>query len=184
MTDGGFLLPPPTGMPVGAPDLSAPTGVPLVAVPAPPRPATASGILALVGAGALAVGSFLPWATITAPFVGTVSRSGMEGGDGWMSVIVAVVAGLVGLRLLSSPPAGAQRVLLALGGVAGLGLALFEFNDISRRFADAKAAMDSEGSFFGTDPSEMIATSFGPGLYLLALGAVLLFVACAKANEA
>ena len=49
--------------------------------------------------GALAViliGSFLPWASVTAPFIGTINKNGVEG-DG---LIVAAISGLGLFQLL------------------------------------------------------------------------------------
>ena len=42
------------------------------------------------------IGSFLPWATATAPFIGTINKNGVEG-DG---LIVAVMSGLGLFQLL------------------------------------------------------------------------------------
>lgn len=51
----------------------------------------------LVGALAVVlIGSFLPWATVTAPFIGTINKNGVEG-DG---LIVAVISGLGLFQLL------------------------------------------------------------------------------------
>ena len=53
----------------------------------------------LVGAlSVVLIGSFLPWATVTAPFIGTVNKNGVEG-DG---LIVAVISGLGLFQLLFS----------------------------------------------------------------------------------
>src|SRR5205823_1570587 len=69
-----------------------------------PQPATALAgregvVVVLLGALGLAVGSFLPWLTATAPFVGTISRSGLDGGgDGILTLIAGIVVGLLGFR--------------------------------------------------------------------------------------
>lgn len=65
------------------------------------------------------VGSFLPWATITAPFIGQVNKNGVEG-DG---VITAVVSGLALFQFLLSTkktalvPSGTMWIGLVLSGI-------------------------------------------------------------------
>ena len=78
-----------------------------------------SGLLMLGGAALVVVGSFLPWITATAPFVGTVSRSLMDGGsDG---VILDTLAGVVLFMGLAMTLRGPTRLG---GGLAILTLIL------------------------------------------------------------
>lgn len=55
------------------------------------------GIGSVAADALLIVGSLLPWITVTAPLVGTVSRSGLDGGgDGTILVILGVVLAILG----------------------------------------------------------------------------------------
>ena len=82
---------PPTWQPTAQPPQSPP---PAAQPPESPPPA---GLVrnqivpgaTMIGLGGLLIvlGSFLPWLTATAPFVGTISRNGMEGGDGIITLI-------------------------------------------------------------------------------------------------
>jgi hypothetical protein len=75
--------------------------------PPPPPPPAPSGLMrnpvvpgatmALLGGVLIVLGSFLPWLTATAPLVGTISRNGMEGGDGIITLILGVVTILIGV---------------------------------------------------------------------------------------
>ena len=79
--------------PLGA----APPGPPVVMpVPQPAAPAKPAAGLSIRNPGLalaailIAGGSFLPWGSVTTGF-GTVSRSGMDGGDEIITLIVAIV---------------------------------------------------------------------------------------------
>ena len=69
--------------------------------PSPPTPAageiperSTERIVGLLAAGALVVGAFLPWVSVSTVF-GTIDRSGIDaGGDGLVTLICGVVAGL------------------------------------------------------------------------------------------
>jgi hypothetical protein len=74
-----------------------------------------------LGALLLVVGSLLGWATLRGR-----SISGVEGGDGWMTIVAAVVAGAFGVRLFLAdtelPLWLAWAGLLAAIGIAGVNL--------------------------------------------------------------
>jgi uncharacterized PurR-regulated membrane protein YhhQ (DUF165 family) len=109
------------------------------------------------------VGSFLSWMKATAPFVGTLSKSGVDGGsDGWISVGLGIV-------IIASTIRYRRTHKLAIWGIALPGalcgvLVIFELADISRRFADVKAQTD------------LVATSYGPGLIVIAAAAIAAFI--------
>ena len=139
------------------------------------RPSQAGGIAAILGGAGLILGSFLPWAKVSAPFIGTITKSGMEGGDGIFSLAAGVLAVLLGITLLSRPHV-ATRIVLLLTGMGGVALALFEANDISHRFADARAQ------------SDLVVPTYGAGLWLIGVAAVLViaaaFISAANAARA
>ncbi|OPG02108.1 hypothetical protein B1L11_43175 [Microbispora sp. GKU 823] len=120
------------------------------------------GLLTLLGGGLVAVGSFLPWVTITAPILGTISRNGIDGGgDGVVSLVVGAILFAIGLaRVTASVPGWLQRVPIALGALAGL-VAVVDFGSVN----DKLAQLPSSSSAF-------VAASVGPGLYMVAIGAV------------
>lgn len=112
--------------------------------------------VAYISAGCLAVGSFLPWVKLTAPIFGTVTKSGMEGGDGWFTLAAAVLVGALAF-FWTGPSARGQATVMLIAAVA-IGVAIgYEYSDISSRFAVIN--------------SDLISTSFGVGLHLCAVGA-------------
>jgi hypothetical protein len=141
--------------------------------PAPPSsdiPAVAWAML--VGAGLLIVGSFLPWLKATAPLVGTLTKSGTEGSDGWITFGIGVVVAIQAAQVIQKRSA-TRRMAVELVLVALLvgGIAFYEFRDISHRFADIKAQTD------------LVTTSYGVGLYCIVAAAVALLVGGLKGVE-
>ena len=112
----------------------------------------------------VAVGSVLPWLTISGPQIGTASKSGMGGGgDGLMTLVVGLLALLLGLRrLVGRKPARFSGVaVLAIAALSGL-VAFVDISDVQSRFSDIG--------------SDAISASVGPGLWVIAAGAFVLAV--------
>jgi hypothetical protein len=128
-----------------------------VAVRTDPRVPTAAIGATIAAGAALVVASFLPWATIRAPFVGQLTKSGMEGGDGIISLALGVLAAALGFARL----AGRRHRALFVGlvGVAALALAVFEIADVQSHFADIHASADGD----------LVITSVGAGLWVMGL---------------
>ena len=82
----------------------------------------------------------------------------MDGGDGVISLVAGVVAGVAGLQLKDSRPNN-FRWVLAIAGAIGLALCVYEAADILSRDAE----LDDDGERFGT-------ITLGSGLYLLGAG--------------
>jgi hypothetical protein len=124
------------------------------------RPVSWPGLV-LLGAGVLAVvGSFLPWITATAAFVGTLSRNGLDGGgDGLFTIVLGFVLGLLGIAMLAgSGRTGAARVGALLASL-GLGyIAIVDIGSVNERIAE----IDSS-----------VVASLGMGLYAIALAAAM-----------
>jgi hypothetical protein len=118
--------------------------------------------LVILGGLLVAVGSFLPWVTATAPFIGSISRSGMDGGDGVITLVLgaaAAVLGLMfagGLRLSKGGPILIILCAVAAGVVAGL-----DYSDVQGRVQVAEAA------------SSLVSASVGAGLWSIFVGAVM-----------
>lgn len=138
--------------------------------PAAPTSSTSSSLrpsLFLVVGGALAmgVGAFLPWIKATAPFVGSITRSGVEdGGDGIFVVAMAIALLALAWPLYTGRPlsqlASIGVVLVALAGVA---LGFVDIADVTERVNDIK----------GNNAGVSATASVGVGLYLVIGGAVL-----------
>jgi zinc-ribbon domain len=107
------------------------------------------------------IGSFLPWATLRAPFVGTLNKSGMEGGDGVISLILGIT--LAGAAYQIYRGGASRRLMIATLIVAALVFALgvFEYIDVQNRIDEATAQ------------SDFVSGSVGAGLWTLFVGAVI-----------
>ena len=121
------------------------------------RPGDERGGWMIAGAGAaMAIGAFLPWAKVTAAFVGTISVSGMDGGDGWLFLIGGIVLGVLGWRLrFASRSLIGPSILTVILGV----LAIVEVGNVSSRIDDVQ-------------DTGMASASVGFGLWLLCAAAV------------
>jgi hypothetical protein len=138
--------------------------------PLPPPPirsvaGTVFGMTTLLGGLLVVVGSFMPWLTVAAAFVGTISYSGVEGGkDGVITLIIGVLAVTVGaVRLLSQRvPRVVQHISAALG-VLVLAIGFYDLEEVRQRVAG-----------FSTEP---YGTAFtGPGLYAVIVGGGLITI--------
>jgi len=166
----GNLMPTPSGPPT-----PAPTGM----------PATTLAAWITLGAGlAMILGSFLPWASITAPIVGTYTVSGTDGTDGWVTagagVFVAVFAALWLRGKLPQSGATLAGVVAALGGLGVAGLSAWKVVDLQSKVADMKADMAEDGDEFGIAAAmaDAVQARIGAGLWLL-IGAGLAAAVCA-----
>lgn len=118
-----------------------------------------SAVMMMAGAGGVALGCFLPWVTITAPFVGTISKNGVQGPDGVFFLGLAAAVGVLAYGLYQSPvgrPArrwGLAALIIVLAVFTSL-----EVSDISQRISDA------------TDDSDLIVASHGTGMWVVGAG--------------
>jgi hypothetical protein len=128
--------------------------------------AVAGAVLVVIAGLLIVLGSFLPWITLRAAFVGTVSRSGMEGGDGIGTLLLGVVTVVIGVARLASArlPRFVQRSSIVTGGVTFL-IAAIDYADAASRVRAASSRL-----------SEVGAASVGPGLWTLFLGAIIAVV--------
>lgn len=123
---------------------------------------TLGGVLAIIGGGLIALGAFLPWIKATAPFVGTITRSGMEGGDGPIFLGAGLVIAALGLWSVIGRPSSAPVLLILAGLVLG-GFALLDYNEVSGRV--------------GGLGSDLATASVGAGIWSLFAGAAASVVA-------
>jgi hypothetical protein len=120
-------------------------------------------IAVLISGLLIIVGSFLPWISLSAAFVGTISRSGIEGGgDGIVTAVAGGILITLAWRLYTAPKEA--RPPSIVGCLIGLALLAFlfglEYPDLSARVAKAQ-----EGG--------LAVASIGIGFYVMAAGAVL-----------
>jgi hypothetical protein len=118
---------------------------------------------ALIAAGAVAVGSFLPWASAGAGII-KASRSGIEGGDGWITLIIGAAAALVAARALlqSQVP---HRGLTISAGIAAAAIAVLELVDIVNRQATNVYGIEIKAS---PDLGLLAVAAGGIGLVIIA----------------
>jgi hypothetical protein len=119
------------------------------------------GIIAIAGGLLLVLGAFLPWVTVRAALLGSLSVSGMEG-DGIFFLIGGLLVAALGLWSILGTPSAAPQLLI-LSGVGFGALAIFEFSNVS----------DGIGGI----ESEFAAASMGPGILTLLAGAAAILVA-------
>lgn len=130
----------------------------------------------VLGAGSAAtVGSFLPWASVSGPFMGTISASGVDGtADGWIiAALGLVLAGSGTLILRGQRMPTAVRIVAVLAALALLGLGLGELADLSSAEESMRhdLASASEVDVFGIGESMIgaVQVRVGTGLWLINL---------------
>lgn len=114
-------------------------------------------IIILIGAAAVIIGSFMPWATLTS-FLGDINKNGTEG-DGAITLVMGI---LIGLAAVFSKPRSGKRgswVAVVLGVLVGL-IAIIDIADIERLANDVPFAE----------------INVGIGLYVVLIGAVIAVV--------
>jgi len=184
MASDGKWYPPETHPSRPPPPPAPPAGPMMYAPPEPAKPtptAAASPLLDaaakrrrsagyVVGAAAalMVCASFLPWVKVN--FFVSIARSGIDGGDGWISVILGGLLAIVAWRLVKAAAEGARApvVLAILLSIAALGLAIFEWVDIENTAAD----VGSDTGPFGDEIDLGAFITKGIGLYALGLAGV------------
>lgn len=127
------------------------------------------GWAAIAAGAAIVIASFLPWGSVTAPIVGTVTASGTDGADGWITAAVgALIAGYGYLALRRRPPV-AVTALAALAGLGVAGVALWKIIDLRSKVAELRAEMKTDGDELGIAAAmaDAVHVRVGAGLYLL-----------------
>jgi len=111
---------------------------------------------AIVGGLLIAIGSVLPWATVTVGFA-TVNISGLDKGkDGVFTLPMGVIAVLLGILLFGNVSRNLGAAISAIGAVAGA-VGVSDLVDITNRVSNFKSELGSAG--------------VGAGLYLVVVGA-------------
>ena len=109
-----------------------------------------------IGGLLVAVGSFLPWITVSSLF--SLSRSGLDGGgDGIFTLGIGVVLVLVAVVSFAGAGLGwYSRLLGLLGGLGAVAIATMDGSDLANRLATVSSAY--------------VSGSVGMGIYVVAIG--------------
>jgi hypothetical protein len=102
------------------------------------RRAAVAGVLALVGGMAAVVGSFLPWAEVSAgPF--TQQLKGVDGWEGKASVVAGIVMIAAGARVVAGSHQAITRMRpgAAIGGLVAFGVGLYTALTAREQLLDA-----------------------------------------------
>lgn len=153
-------------------------------------------IVGIVGGIALAIGSFLNWATVSVDFdkiataigidpadvpadvraQGTVSVTGWKGGDGKWTLVAGVVVVVAALLLSMASSRRAVGIVMLVGGVVGGGLALYDAT-IQKNDAIDNAASTFAGIGLPGELRDYFSIALGIGIWLCVAGGVLAIVA-------
>ena len=108
----------------------------------------------IAGAALIAVGSLLPWASVSSAF-GTVSFAGTQG-DGRITLVLAALIGLGAAVLWRRP--GPSWILRVVVGLLAAYVIYIAWNDMSNVSEHA------------AEESDLVLGSVGAGLYLVLIG--------------
>ena len=135
--------PPPAAQP--GPYAAAPAPQPTVTSP-PPAPVVArsippAGIVVLIAGVVVALGAFLPWATVSNTFV-SLSQTGINGGDGLISIALGAVMALAGY---GTRRGGGSWLTALIASLLTIAFGWWELQDINGRVADSTVALVQAG---------------------------------------
>lgn len=122
-----------------------------------------AAIVVMVGGAVVAIGSFLPWASI-ATGLGSASIDGITG-DGKITVVLGGVIALLGLLAIERPVSVARSGAMMLLGVAAVAFGVWEYSNVQAKVDDVA--------------SDVVRASVGTGLYLVIAGGVIAIVGAA-----
>jgi hypothetical protein len=113
---------------------------------APPAPFAkgdwhADRIIGMVAAGAIVIGAFLPWATVTVLFA-TISKDGIDG-DGTITAVLGLV--IAGLFLANTRAAYVLAMILSAVVLAVFAVDYVDVQELVEEAEDTEAAMASVG---------------------------------------
>jgi hypothetical protein len=111
----------------------------------------------LIGAAAVVLGSFLPWATVST-FIGSVNVFGTEG-DGVLTLFIGAVLAFVAFRALSPGITRGATIFAIVACLILFAIALYDFIDIQRVASDLSSVSDDVAS-----------ASVGYGLWIVLIG--------------
>lgn len=149
------------------------------------RPTHLGGVLALIGGGLLVVGSFLDWAEVSG--TGTsVTASGTEGTDGWITLVAGALALVAGLTLVRGAGKRAVAILAIVAGLVGGGVGLYDALTAKDSVLDSAAEELARG--YGGSVEQMralldaaidageLGVTIAIGLYLVIVGGAIAII--------
>jgi hypothetical protein len=114
--------------------------------------------MAVVGGLLLALGSILPWATATTGFGATFSRSGIEGGDGLITIVLGIGIALFASTMLRGDNLERWGITF-VGAVVALVLLVIDYVSISDNIK--------------ANASDAVVASVGIGVWVAGIGALM-----------
>jgi hypothetical protein len=153
-------------------------------------------IIGVVGGIALAIGSFLNWATVSVNFdkiatalgidpaqipagvraQGTVSVTGWKSGDGKWTLVAGVVVAVAAVLLTMASSRQVVGIVMLVGGAVGGGLALYDATIQKNNAIDNAAAQFTNIGLPGTI-RDYFSVSLGIGIWLCIVGGAVAIVA-------
>ncbi|SCE65570.1 hypothetical protein GA0070607_0012 [Micromonospora coriariae] len=112
----------------------------------------------------------MPWGKVSAPIIGTVTVSGVDGSDGWITAGLGLVLVVyAGMTLRGQRTHMAVPVLAVLAALGLLGAGAWKIADLQATEAETRAKMSGEDDVLGLGKamSEAVQVSVGSGLWLL-----------------
>ncbi len=160
------------------------------------RSSTTPMIVGVVGGIALAIGSFLNWATVSVNFdkiatalgidpaqipagvreQGTVSVTGWKSGDGKWTLVAGVVVAVAAALLTMASSRQVVGIVMLVGGAVGGGLALYDATIQKNDAIDNAAAQFTNIGLPGTI-RDYFSVSLGIGIWLCIAGGAIAIVA-------
>jgi len=135
------------------------------------RRAAVAGVLALVGGLAAVIGSFLPWAEISAgPF--TEQAKGIDGWEGKAAIVAGIVMIAAGARVVLGSHQAIMRMRpgAAIGGVVALGVGLYTALTAREQLLDAAQGQLPRAEVEAALDSGLLELSIAIGLIIVIAG--------------
>lgn len=123
-------------------------------------------IAVLLGGAIVAVGSVLPWVTAIGGFGVTVSRSGVEGGDGLITIGLGILIALLALTMIRGENLARWRGALILSAAAAA-LMVVDYFIIEGRIRDINRG-------------QTVFASIGLGVWVTGIGAAIALIASVR----
>ena len=116
------------------------------------------------------MGAFLPWASISARFIGSVNKNGVDG-DGVVTLVLAGVGIIANLRQSANSNLRSRHTTTAVIGVICGGIAVIDMIDVSRLADETDLAVVQIGiGLWLTLASALVALGSSVGREILRFG--------------
>ena len=135
------------------------------------RRASIAGVLALVGGMAAAIGSFLPWAEISAgPF--SEQARGIDGWEGKAAIVAGLVMIVAGARVVAGSERAVARMRpgAAIGGLVAFGVGLYTALTAREQLLDAAQGQVPRAEVERALDSGLLELSIAIGLIVVIAG--------------